>query len=208
MYYNSWRNRYICSRKIMKYRSLILALLFLAVAMPLSARRRPRGVVYQEWVVEGSDSLPLIHLAPVRKYARRVDMRRYARMVRAVKKVYPIAQEAKRLMADMESELEALPNRRAQKLYIKGIEKRLIREYTPVLKKMTIYEGRILLKLIDREIDLTAYDIVKEFRGGFEAGFWQLLAKAFGNNLKTDYDPERDDKTLERIVVLYERGLL
>lgn len=192
----------------MKYRSLIPVLLLLAVAMPLSARRRPRGVAYQEWIVEGGDSLPLIHLSPVRKYARRADMRRYARMVRAVKKVYPIAQEAKRLMADMESELEALPSRRAQKLYIKGIEKRLIREYTPVLKKMTIYEGRILLKLIDREIDLTAYDIVKEFRGGFEAGFWQLLAKAFGNNLKTDYDPERDDKMLERIVVLYERGLL
>jgi hypothetical protein len=192
----------------MKNSRLILLLLLLCIALPLTARRRGKGVVYQEWVVERGDSVPLIHLAPIRKYARKPDMRRYARMVRAVKKVYPIAQEAKRLMADMETELLAMPSKREQKLYIKGIQKRLIREYTPVLKKMTIYEGTILLKLIDRETQSTAFEIVKEFRGGFEAGFWQLFAKMFGNNLKTDYDPKGDDRMLEQIVTYYEKGLL
>jgi hypothetical protein len=192
----------------MKNSRLILLLLLLCIALPLTARRRGRGVVYQEWVVERGDSVPLIHLAPIRKYARKPDMRRYARMVRAVKKVYPIAQEAKRLMADMETELLAMPSKREQKLYIKGIQKRLIREYTPVLKKMTIYEGTILLKLIDRETQSTAFEIVKEFRGGFEAGFWQLFAKMFGNNLKTGYDPKGDDRMLEQIVTYYEKGLL
>ena len=192
----------------MKNSRLILLLLLLCIALPLTARRRGRGVVYQEWVVERGDSVPLIHLAPIRKYARKPDMRRYARMVRAVKKVYPIAQEAKRLMADMETELLAMPSKREQKLYIKGIQKRLIREYTPVLKKMTIYEGTILLKLIDRETQSTAFEIVKEFRGGFEAGFWQLFAKMFGNNLKTDYNPKGDDRMLEQIVTYYEKGLL
>ena len=192
----------------MKNSRLILLLLLLCIALPLTARRRGRGVVYQEWVVERGDSVPLIHLAPIRKYARKPDMRRYARMVRAVKKVYPIAQEAKLLMADMETELLAMPSKREQKLYIKGIQKRLIREYTPVLKKMTIYEGTILLKLIDRETQSTAFEIVKEFRGGFEAGFWQLFAKMFGNNLKTDYDPKGDDRMLEQIVTYYEKGLL
>lgn len=192
----------------MKNSRLILLLLLLCLALPLTARRRGRGVVYQEWVVERGDSVPLIHLAPIRKYARKPDMRRYARMVRAVKKVYPIAQEAKLLMADMETELLAMPSKREQKLYIKGIQKRLIREYTPVLKKMTIYEGTILLKLIDRETQSTAFEIVKEFRGGFEAGFWQLFAKMFGNNLKTDYDPKGDDRMLEQIVTYYEKGLL
>ena len=135
-------------------------------------------------------------------------MRRYARLVRAVKRVYPIAEEAKVLMKTMESELLALPNKKQQKLYIKGIEKRVIREYTPVLKKMTIYDGRVLLKLIDRQTDDTAFEIIKEFRGGFEAGLWQTLAKLFGNNLKTDYNPEKDDMLLEYIVNLYEKGLL
>ena len=192
----------------MKKRLYILLLVIVA-ATPLYAQGRgERAYWRQEWSVENGDSIAVIHLNPVRKYARKPDMRRYARLVRAVKRVYPIAEEAKVLMKTMESELLALPNKKQQKLYIKGIEKRLIREYTPVLKKMTIYDGRVLLKLIDRQTDDTAFEIIKEFRGGFEAGLWQTLAKLFGNNLKTDYNPEKDDMLLEYIVNLYEKGLL
>ena len=192
----------------MTKRLYILLLLVTISATALCQYRRERPFWRQEWAVENGDSIAIIHITPVRKYARKPDMRRYARLVRAVKRVYPIAEEAKVLMATMESELLALPNKKQQKLYIKGIEKRLIREYTPVLKKMTIYDGRVLLKLIDRQIDDTAYEIIKEFRGGFEAGLWQALAKMFGNNLKTDYDPDKDDILLEQIVRLYEKGLL
>lgn len=193
----------------MTKRLYILLLFTIICALPVDAqRRRNRGYWHQEWEVINGDSVAVIHLNPVRKYARKPDMRRYARMVRAVKRVYPLAQEAKVLMASMEQELLALPNKKQQKLYIKGIEKRLIREYTPVIKKMTIYDGAVLLKLIDRQTDDTAFEIIKEFRGGFEAGIWQALAKMFGNNLKTDYNPETDDQLLERIVTLYEKGLL
>lgn len=188
-----------------------LYILLLLATFSLSAMcqsRRERPFWRQEWTVENGDSIAVIHITPVRKYARKPDMRRYARLVRAVKRVYPIAEEAKVLMATMEEELLALPNKKQQKLYIKGIEKRLIREYTPVLKKMTIYDGRVLLKLIDRQTDDTAFEIIKEFRGRVEAGLWQALAKMFGNNLKTDYNPAKDDQLLEQIVVLYEKGLL
>ena len=186
----------------------ILLLLATISTTALCQYRRERPFWRQEWAVEDGDSIAVIHISPVRKYARKPDMRRYARLVRAVKRVYPIAEEAKVLMATMEDELLALPNKKQQKLYIKGIEKRLIREYTPVLKKMTIYDGRVLHKLIDSQTDDTAFDIIKEFRGGFEAGLWQALAKMFGNNLKTDYDPDKDDILLEQIVLLYEKGLL
>ena len=190
-------------------KNLYILLFLLLLPLSLSAQRRgDRGYWRQEWSVENGDSVAVIHLNPVRKYARKPDMRRYARLVRAVKRVYPIAEEAKVLMRTMERELLALSNKKQQKLYIKGIEKRLIREYTPVLKKMTIYDGRVLLKLIDRQTDDTAFEIIKEFRGGFEAGLWQALAKIFGNNLKTDYDPETDDFLLEYVVTLYEKGLL
>ena len=192
----------------MKKRLYILLLVIIAVTPLYAQRRGERAYWRQEWSVENGDSIAVIHLNPVRKYARKPDMRRYARLVRAVKRVYPIAEEAKVLMKTMESELLALPNKKQQKLYIKGIEKRLIREYTPVLKKMTIYDGRVLLKLIDRQTDDTAFEIIKEFRGGFEAGLWQTLAKLFGNNLKKDYNPEKDDMLLEYIVNLYEKGLL
>ena len=186
---------------------ILLFLVFLSVSA-MGQFRRERSYWHQEWVVENGDSVAVFHITPVRKYARKPDMRRYARLVRAVKRVYPIAEEARVLMRTMESELLALPNKKQQKMYIKGIEKRLVREYTPVLKKMTIYDGSVLLKLIDRQVDDTAFDIIKEFRGGFEAGLWQALAKIFGNNLKTDYDPDNDDMLLEQIVNLYEKGLL
>ncbi len=187
---------------------ILLLLLLLASSTLYAQSRRERAFWHQEWSIENGDSIAVFHIKPVRKYARKPDMRRYARMIRAVKRVYPIAQEAKALMATMESELLALKTKKQQKLYIKGIEKRLIREYTPVIKKMTIYDGRVLLKLIDRQTQDTAFDIIKEFRGGFEAGLWQAMAKIFGNNLKTDYDPEHDDRLLEQIVTLYEKGLL
>ena len=187
----------------------ILLLILAFVALNLSAQsRRQSAIWHSEWVVENGDSVAVYHLTPVRKYARKPDMRRYARLVKAVKRVYPLAQEAKSLMATMETELLALPTKKQQKMYIKGIEKRLVREYTPVLKKMIIYDGAVLLKLIDRQTDDTAYEIIKEFRGGFEAGLWQALAKLFGNNLKTNYDPDKDDILLEQIVLLYEKGLL
>ena len=186
---------------------ILLFLAFLS-ASAMGQLRRERSYWHQEWVIENGDSVAVFHLTPVRKYARKPDMRRYARLVRAVKRVYPIAEEARVLMRTMESELLALPNKKQQKMYIKGIEKRLVREYTPVLKKMTIYDGSVLLKLIDRQVDDTAFDIIKEFRGGFEAGLWQALAKMFGNNLKTAYDPDQDDMLLEQIVTLYEKGLL
>ena len=192
----------------MTKRLYILLILSLLSVSAMCQARRQRAFWHQEWTVENGDSIAVVNITPIRKYARKPDMRRYARLVRAVKRVYPIAEEAKVLMRTMEDELLALPNKKQQKMYIKGIEKRLIREYTPVLKKMTIYDGRVLLKLIDRQIDNTAYDIVKELRGSFEAGLWQALAKMFGNNLKTDYDPDKDDILLEQIVLLYEKGLL
>ncbi len=188
---------------------LLILLLVGAIFVPsLSAQRRNRGYTFSEWSVENGDSIATIHILPVRTYSRKADMRRYARMIRAVKKVYPISQEAKREMALMEAELQSLPSKEDQELYTKGIQKRIVKEYTPVLKRMTIYEGKILLKLIDRETEHTAFQIIKEFRGGFVAGFWQALAKLFGNNLKVDYDPEGEDQMLHRIVTMYERGLL
>lgn len=192
----------------MRQRLLILLLLLCCTAPDAFCQRREQGVWYSEWSISRGDSTALIHILPVRTYARRRDMRRYARLVRAVRKVYPIAQEAKREMALMEQELERLPSKRDRELYIKGIQKMIIKQYTPVLKKMTIYEGRVLLKLIDRETEYTAYEIVREFRGGFVAGFWQAMARLFGNNLKLEYDPEGNDRLLDQIVRAYEEGRL
>ena len=149
-----------------------------------------------------------MHILPVYVFNRKVDLRRYRRLVDAVKKVYPIAQTAKAKMADMEEELSRLPTKKAQKEYIRRVYHEIKEEYTPVLRHMTRTQGRVLLKLIDRETEYTAYEVLREFRGGFVAGFWQGVSKVFGQDLKSQYDREGEDRMIEQIVVYYEAGWL
>lgn len=170
--------------------------------------KRARGYT-RAWVeVEQGDSVQNIAVLPVYVFRRPADLRKYQRMVIAVKKTYPIAKVARQRMAEMEEKLLTLPTRKAQKAYTKQVEQQIKEEYTPVLKKMTRSQGAVLLKLIARETEYSSYEIVREFRGGFTAGFWQGVAKIFGANLKTEYDREDEDRMLEQIVTLYEAGLL
>ncbi len=183
--------------------------LLLAVAAYGSAQvQQGHGYWHQEWSIEQGDSIPMIHSLPVYVFSRPVDLRRYRRLVDAVKKVYPIAQIAKKRMAEMEDELCRLPTKKEQKAYIKQVYNEIKEEYTPVLKHMTRTQGRVLLKLIDRETEYTAYEVLKEFRGGFVAGFWQGVSRVFGQNLKSKYDREGEDRMIEQIVVYYEAGWL
>lgn len=183
--------------------------LLLAVAAYGSAQvQQGHGYWHQEWSIEQGDSIPMIHSLPVYVFSRPVDLRRYRRLVDAVKKVYPIAQIAKKRMAEMEDELCRLPTKKEQEAYIKQVYNEIKEEYTPVLKHMTRTQGRVLLKLIDRETEYTAYEVLKEFRGGFVAGFWQGVSRVFGQNLKSEYDREGEDRMIEQIVVYYEAGWL
>ena len=186
-----------------------LPLLLLGFLFAPDARAQGgRGFWHQEWCVEQGDSTPLVHVLPVYVFSRPVDLRRYRRLVDAVKKVYPVAKIARAKMATMEEELCRLPTKKAQKEYIKRVYNEIKEEYTPVLKRMTRTQGRVLLKLIDRETEYTAYEVLKEFRGGFVAGFWQGVSKIFGQDLKSAYDKEGEDRMIEQIVIYYEAGLL
>lgn len=189
-------------------KKLLLLLCALSAALPELRAQGGRGYTYQEWAVERGDSTPLVHIVPVPVFQRPADLRRYRRLVDAVKKVYPIAKIAKAKMAGMEEELLRLPTKKAQKAYIKQVYHEIKDEYTPIVKRMTRTQGRVLLKLIDRETEYTAYEVLREFRGGFVAGFWQGVSKIFGQNLKSEYDKEGEDRIIEQIVVYYEAGLL
>ena len=191
----------------MRIGRIILVLLALALLGEVRAQQR-HGFWHQELDVENGDTIPMIHVLPVYVFSRPVDLRRYRRLVDAVKKVYPIAQIAKKRMAQMEEDLCRLPTQKAQKEYIKQVYHEIKEEYTPVLKHMTRTQGRVLLKLIDRETEYTAYEVLKEFRGGFVAGFWQGVSRIFGQDLKSEYDKEGEDRMIEQIVVYYEAGWL
>jgi hypothetical protein len=149
-----------------------------------------------------------IHLNRVYCFSKPMDMSRHRKLVRDFRAVYPLAEVARQTMAGFEEKLLALPTRKAQREFSKQTEKELVAQYTPTLKRMTVSQGRILVRLIDRETDQTSYQIVREFRGGFVAGFWQGVARIFGHNLKDEYDPVERDRMIEQCILMYDAGLL
>ena len=195
-----------------KIASILLLFVMLLVECDVASaqRWRPlRGVRTVRWQVDSrGDSLMCIELQEVRVFNRKRDLKNYQRMVRAVKKVYPLAQEAARRMKNLDEQLAQFDNKKDRKEYTEAIEEALKEELTPMLWKMTRYEGKILLKLIDRETNHTAFNIIKDIRSGFTATFYQMLAQMFGNNLKLEYDPLGEDEMLEYIVKQYRAGVL
>lgn len=158
--------------------------------------------------VQGGDTIIVATIVPVVVYEKAKDMRQYAKLVYNVKKVYPYALEAKQYMQILEAELMKLETKKEREAFTKKMEDELVEKYTPILKKMTFSQGKVLIKLIDRETSMTAYEIVREFRGKFAAGFWNTIARLFSANLKAEYDAEGEDQIIEEIIVLYEAGLL
>ena len=185
----------------------IIILLILCTSLIEAQAQRIRGVMRQEWEVVQGDSIASVEILPVYVFNRPADLRRYRRLVEAVKRVYPMAKLARTKMADMEQTLLTM-NKKEQRRYTKQCYKEILDEYTPVAKQMTRTQGRVFIKLIDRETDYTAYEVIREFRGGFVAGFWQGVGRLFGHNLKSQYDKENEDRVLEQIVLYYEAGLL
>ena len=178
-----------------------------AVAQRRTVQHSTRGIRKSGWAVMGKDSTLQVDILPVYVFNKKADLRKYRRLVEAVKRVYPLAQIGKQKMHDMEAELLTM-NKKEQRIYIKQCYKQILDEYTPVAKRMTRTQGRVLVKLIDRETDYTAFEVIREFRGGFVASFWQGIGRIFGHNLKSEYDKEDEDRVLEQIVLYYEAGLL
>jgi hypothetical protein len=145
---------------------------------------------------------------PMPKFSSRRDWRRYQRLVRNVKVVLPYAKMAGEKYDIVSAHLLTLKTEKEKRAYIKQVEHEIVDEYEDDLKGLTITQGRILLKLIDREVGETSYDLLKEFKGTFNAFFWQTLARIFGHNLKSEFDPEGEDKLLNEIVILIENGQL
>lgn len=160
-------------------------------------------------VEEKGEQLQQIELSTVFVFPQnrrgRALQRQYERLIRAIRVTYPIAATAKYKLKDMEAKMVGM-DKRQHKKYVQSVEQELKKEYTPILKKMSMYQGMVLLKLIDRQTGETSYQLVKELRGSFSAFFWQGIARIFGSNLKTEYDMEGDDKIMEELVRMYEKG--
>jgi hypothetical protein len=163
--------------------------------------------------VYNGDTIPCIQLRTVYifkplYFKSEKERRAYYKMVRDVKKVYPIALEVNRAIIETYEYLQTLPNKKAREKHLKRVEKGIKQQYTPVMKKLTFSQGKLLIKLIDRQSHQTSYELVKAFLGPFRAGFYQAFASIFGASLKKEYDPTGEDKLTERVVLLVENGQL
>jgi hypothetical protein len=147
-------------------------------------------------------------IAPPGKAPNNRDMRQYRRLVYNIKKVYPYAKLAGERYGEVVDHLNSLKSNKEQREYLKLVEKDILAQYEEELKDLTITQGRILIKLIDRETQNTSFEVVKELRGSFQAAFWQTVARLFGSNLKVEYDPKGEDKMTEEIMRMIEMGYL
>ena len=126
----------------------------------------------------------------------------YYRTKKRIRKVYPIALFAKNKLNEIRTSLDTIPKNRKKRKFKRELGKWIKNEYEPIFRKMSIKEGRILIKLVYRETNYTTYDLVKDYRGRFSAFFWQRVIKAYDNDLKMKYDPisNYEDEMIESIL--------
>lgn len=190
---------------------LTLFALFLSFQSVLAQDKQSRGGYLIPVCIYEGDTIPCVQLPTVYifkplKFKNDKERMEYYRLVRNVKKVYPIAREINRTILETYEYLQTLPNEKARQKHIKRVEKGLKDQYTPRMKKLSFAQGKLLIKLVDRQSNQTSFELVKAFMGPFKAGFYQTFAALFGASLKKEYDPNGEDKLTERVVILVENG--
>ncbi|NCA86089.1 MAG: DUF4294 domain-containing protein [Clostridia bacterium] len=193
-------------------RNILLVIFVLFAAQPLLQAQETPYYFLPVRVVDG-DTLPYIKLSPVEVFDFRIlktqrDINRNNKLIRNVKKVYPWAKLAGQKLVEYETVLSHVESDREKRRIMKEIEQQIQDEYGGELRKLTISQGKILIKLIDRETGNTSYNLVEDFRGIFVAFFYQSFARIFGYNLKITYEPEGEDRNIEVIVRMIESGMI
>lgn len=163
--------------------------------------------------VENSDTIIMVNHHPVVIMPRWVftskrQQQKYDRLTYNVKKVWPYAKLIKKVYRELVDSIAKIPTEDAQKEFVKGQEKKLRAEFEDELVHLTITQGRILIKLVDRETGSTTYEVLKELKGGFNAFIFQGIARLFGSNLKSEYDANEEDRMIEDIIIRIENGQL
>lgn len=164
-------------------------------------------------VLNEGDSIPYIEFNNVYIYPEPVfktekQRTAYNNLIRNVKKVLPIAKEANAIIIETYEYLQTLPDEKARQAHMKYVEKSIMKEYTPRMKKLTYSQGKLLIKLINRECNSSSYNLIQAFLGPVRAGFYQVFAWTYGSSLKKKYDPQGVDRVTERVVQQVEAGQL
>jgi hypothetical protein len=198
------------------YTIIITALIFVSFTGIYAQKKNdyvPVGGARLMVEIAGSDTVFLafihdIYIFPHKRFKNKKQEQYFWRTVRDVKKTLPYAKLVSRELSKANMKLASLSTDKERKRYLSQFEKEVFKNYESDLKKMTINQGKLLLKLIDRECDQTSYDLIKVYRGTITAFFWQGVARVFGSSLKSEYDASDKDKMLERVILLVEAGQL
>ena len=161
----------------------------------------------------GQDSVQYVHtntiyIYPPMEFKNDKQRQAYNRLVYNIKKVLPLAKECNQIILETGAYLQTIPTKKERDALTKAVEKELKQKYTPRIKKLTYSQGKLLIKLIDRETHSTGYELIQAFLGPVRAGFYQAFAWVFGASLKKRYDPKGADRLVERIVSQVEAGQL
>lgn len=149
-----------------------------------------------------------VYVYPEPTFKNKRQQQAYTRLVRNVKKVLPIAKEVRQMLIETAEYVESLPTKRERDEHLKRVEASIVAEYKPRMKQLTFAQGKLLIKLVDRECNSTAYEAIQAFIGPVRAGMWQAFAWMFGASLKKGYRPDGVDKLTERVVLMVEAGQL
>ncbi len=172
---------------------------------------KPQGEVL-EYIVEGEDTIYIDHIRASKVYSKLPKMkgrewRKYYRLVHNFSKAYPYALVARKLVQEADSTIAADNLKRGKRdRYINEVQKELFEVFEGQMRKLTVSQGALIMKLVDREVGKSSYNIIKDYKSGITAGFWQGIAKVFGSDLKKPYDPEGEDAMTEELVQIWEAG--
>ena len=184
----------------------------------LSVQTAPRvdstgkRLVYLHYKIIDGDTVYVETLRPSRCYSRLPrqkgkEWRKYYRLVHNFARTYPYALASKRILLSVDSTMVAEGMKRGKKdKYVNQVQKELFKVFEEPMRSMTVTQGALLMKLIDREVGKTSFKIIKDYKNGIAAGFWQGIAKMFGTDLKKPYDPEGEDAKIEELVKIWEDG--
>ena len=181
--------------------------------LPVTMRKAYRG--WYKMVDEFGDTVRMVQMNdifiyPPMKFKNKQQEEFYWRMVRDVRKTLPYAQAAGKALLETYQYIQTIPDKKEREKHLSTMEKDIVAQYKPAIMKLTKTQGKILLKLINRETAQSSYNIVKAFLGSFRASFWQTFGRVFGINMKAGFNPDTnsEDALIDRIANQIEQGIL
>lgn len=193
---------------------IIIGIIIIATAFAAETKAQAGLFVsYQVQVERNGDTLyiapmlPPVYCYPPMRFKNKKAEKFYWKTVRNVKKCLPYARIVSKVLNKANEDMEGMDEKQKE-IYLKSLEKEVKRKYEPIVRHMTYSQGKILIKLIDRETNITSFELIRLYRGDLAAYFWQGVAKLFNANLKEEYDGKDKDKIIERIITLVEAGQL